>query len=241
MASSESAADASHADQSQNSTVQTLAVQGGRPPSDIRTAEFTKVGNCHPTLKRSGAKCKHCSTEIPVTKATVAALRKHILQECDDVPKETKERWQQEFAGLQASSTSGEEAVLAGVKRKAQADIRRHLPHSSWGLTAAEQQEVHFHLLRFAVTANLAFIQMDNPHLHAALTKLRPQYKLPSPSTFSQTLLGQEYLGVMMKLKDKISVSQNLTLALDGWTDAMKPPCLRTAVPRQDGTPAGVM
>jgi hypothetical protein len=166
--------------------VQTLAVQGGRPQADIRKEEFTKVGNCHPTLKRSGAKCNHCSTEIPVAKATIAALRKHILQECSNVPKDIKERWQQECAGLQASSTSGEEAVLAGVKRKAQQDIRRHLPHSSWGLTAAEQQEVHFHLLRFAVTANLAFIQMDNPHLHAALTKLRPQYKVPSPSTFSQ-------------------------------------------------------
>jgi hypothetical protein len=44
MASKESQADTSHADQSQCSRLQTLAVQGGRPPSDIRKAEFTKVG-----------------------------------------------------------------------------------------------------------------------------------------------------------------------------------------------------
>lgn len=150
-------------------------------------------------------------------------LRNHILSECSQVPQETKEYWQQQFAGQQASSTSGEAAVVAGVKRKAkQQDMRRHLPHSSWALTASEQQEVNFHLLRFIVTANLAFVQANNPHLHAALVKLRPQYNVPSPSTFSQVLLDQEYLAVMMKLKDKISVSQNITLAVDGWSDAMK-------------------
>jgi hypothetical protein len=112
--------------------------------------------------------------------------------------------------------------VVAGVKRKAkQQDIRRHLPHSSWALTASEQQEVNFHLLRFIVTANLAFVQANNPHLHAALAKLRPQYNVPSPSTFNQ-LLDQEYLAVMIKLKDKISSSQNMTLSVDAWTDAMK-------------------
>lgn len=113
--------------------------------------------------------------------------------------------------------------MLTGVKRKSkQQDIRRHLPSRDWGLSASEQQDVSFHLLRFAVTANLAFHQLDNPHLHAALTKLRPQYGVPSPSIFSQTLLEQEYQGVMIKLKQKISSSQNLTLTVDGWSDAMK-------------------
>jgi hypothetical protein len=82
MASAESQADTSQADQ-------TLAVQGGRPPSDIRKSEFTNVGNSQNQYKRPGAKCKHCSTEISVVKATVVALRNHILSECSQVPQET--------------------------------------------------------------------------------------------------------------------------------------------------------
>jgi hypothetical protein len=82
MASAESQADTSQADQ-------TLAVQGGRPPSDIRKSEFTNVGNSKNQYKRPGAKCKHCSTEISVVKATVVALRNHILSECSQVPQET--------------------------------------------------------------------------------------------------------------------------------------------------------
>jgi hypothetical protein len=139
------------------------------------------------------------------------------------VPADVRKYWLDEFSSKQASSTAGEQAVIAGVKRKAQQqhDIRRSLPSKAWDLSSTEQEDVSYHLLRFAVTANLGFRQLNNVHLHAALSKLRPQYNPPAPTTLTR-MLDQEYLGVMAKLKQKISQSQNLTLSLDGWTDACK-------------------
>ena len=150
-------------------------------------------------------------------------MKKHILKDCKTVPQDVRQHWLGVFSSKQASSTAGEQAVLSGVKRKAQhqQDIRRHLGSRDWDLTPSEKEGVSFDLLRFAVTSNLGFKQFNNVHLHAALAKLRPQYNVPCPSSFT-VLLDREYLGVMEKLRVKISNSQNLTLSLDGWTDACK-------------------
>jgi hypothetical protein len=111
MASAESQADTSQADQ-------TLAVQGGRPPSDIRKSEFTNVGNSQNQYKRPGAKCKHCSTEISVVKATVVALRNHILSECSQVPQETA-------AGIDPSALAAQ--FLARQQQQQQMLQQQHL------------------------------------------------------------------------------------------------------------------
>jgi len=191
--------------------------------NDIRKSEFETVGTSQNSSKRPGAKCNHCQHEFEPKAATVDKLKQHILKECKAVPQDVRQHWLGVFSSKQASSTAGEQAVLTGVKRKAQhqQDIRRHLGSRDWGLTASEKEGVSFDLLRFAVTANLGFQQFNNVHLHAALAKLRPQYSLPSPTAFTR-LLDSEYLGVMEKLRVKISNSQNLTLSLDGWTDACK-------------------
>ena len=149
-------------------------------------------------------------------------MKKHILKDCKTVP-DVRQHWLGVFSSKQASSTAGEQAVLSGVKRKAQhqQDIRRHLASRDWDLTESERESVSYDLLRFAITSNLGFKQFNNVHLHAALAKLRPQYSVPSPTAFT-VLLDREYLGVMEKLRVKISNSQNLTLSLDGWTDACK-------------------
>jgi hypothetical protein len=173
-------------------------------------------------LHRTWAKCNHCNKTFTTAEAKVEQLRDHILYHCTDVPKEVREQWEQRAAKGRSKSMSGEKAVAAGVKRTRQSDIRRALPSRDWELTDNEVEEVNHHFLRFLVTSNVAFNAVDNPHLHAALAKLRPQYQLPSPYTFRVQLLEQEYLGVIAKLKEKIGWSQNLTLAVDGWTDALK-------------------
>jgi hypothetical protein len=154
-------------------------------------------------------------------------LKKHILKDCKTVPEHVRQHWLGVFSSKQASSTAGEQAVLGGVKRKAQhqQDIRRHLASRDWDLTESERESVSYDLLRFAVTSNLGFKHFNNVHLHAALAKLRPQYSVPCPTAFT-VLLDREYLGVMEKLRVKISNSQNLTLSLDGWTDACKLPVM---------------
>jgi hypothetical protein len=172
MASAGSGIDTSQTDQSISQTPpQQRKIKG----IDIRKADFNPFGDYKNSSKRPGAKCKHCKHEIPHVKATSENLNKHILKECTAVPKDDKEYWFEHYSSKQASSTAGEQAVLTGVKRKShQLDmyIRRALPSKDWQLTAAEQEEVSYHMLRFAVTANLGFRQFNNPHLHAALNKL---------------------------------------------------------------------
>jgi hypothetical protein len=165
------------ADQSTAASALAPSDQGGRPASDIRKSEFTNVGNSQNSSKRPGAKCKHCSKELPPNKATNQALLKHILEECKQVSPAVKEHWSRQGSRDRSNSTAGEQAVVAGSKRKArtQQDIRRHLPDSSWGLTEHEQREVSFDILRLFVTANVAFKQANNPHLLAALRKARTQ------------------------------------------------------------------
>lgn len=218
MASAGSQVDFSQTDQSITQQGSEQADKG----TDIRKEEFTTVGDSKNTSKRPGAKCNHCPAEFGHKAATAEALRQHIIKDCKSVPQDVRQYWVGVLSSKQASSTAGEQAVLSGVKRKAhQQDIRRHLSSRDWALTASEQEEVSFHLLRFGVTANLAFTQFNNVHFHAALAKLRPQYHLPAPTTFTR-LLEREYLGVMEKLRIEISQSENLTLSLDAWTDAMK-------------------
>jgi hypothetical protein len=215
----------SHIDLSQ--TDQSITQQPVNQSNDIRKAEFDSVGTSQNPSKRPGAKCKHCQQEIEPKAATVENLKKHILKDCKTVPEHVRQHWLGVFSSKQASSTAGEQAVLSGVKRKAQhqQDIRRHLASRDWDLTESERESVSYDLLRFAVTSNLGFKQFNNVHLHAALAKLRPQYSVPCPTAFT-VLLDREYLGVMEKLRVKISNSQNLTLSLDGWTDACKLPVM---------------
>lgn len=160
------------------------APQTGRKPSEIRSSEFKTVGNSNNKSKRPGAQCKHCDHVFSAKEATTTALQKHITSECTRVPKDTKRKWQLQAAGQQASSTAGEQAVLAGKRKQRQFDIGRYVASSedidpqSWELTAEEKKQISFSLLRFAVTADVAFTQMsDNPHLKDALQKMRPHYQ----------------------------------------------------------------
>jgi hypothetical protein len=214
----------SHVDLSQtDQSITQQPPQQANQNKDIRRTEFETVGTSQNPSKRPGAKCKHCQQEIEPRAATVEYLKKHILKDCTTVPQDVRQHWLDVFSSKQASSTAGEQAVLAGVKRKAQhqQDIRRHLASRDWDLTESERESVSYDLLRFAVTANLGFKQFNNVHLHAAFAKLRPQYRVPSPTAFTM-LLDREYLGVMEKIRVKIRDSQNLTLSLDCWTDACK-------------------
>jgi hypothetical protein len=89
-------------------------------------------------------------------------------------------------------------------------------------MTKQQREAVHFHLLCWAVCNNIPFSAFDDMHFHAAINGLRPHYQVPSPTTFKDKLLQQEYLVVLCKLQDCIARAQNLTLSGDGWTSAAK-------------------
>lgn len=212
----------------QTDTEASRDAQTGRKQASIRSEEYITIGDSNNTSHRPGAKCKHCQQQFTPKEATPNALLKHITSACQRVPKEIKQKWQLHAAGPQASSRAGERAVLAGKRKLVQLDVGRYMGGSgdidppSWQLTDEEKQDISFSLLRFAVTADVAFTQMgNNPHLAYALHKMRPHYQLPSATTWA-VLLDKEYHGVLSKLLAKINMSDNLTLALDAWTDARK-------------------
>jgi hypothetical protein len=103
--------------------------------------------------------------------AKVETLRKHITSDCQAVPAETRAHWQARLAGGQGDSTAGEDAVLAGKKRKGaqQTDIRRRFASDKLALTKEENAEVGSHFLRYMVCSNIPFAAVNSPHLAHAL------------------------------------------------------------------------
>jgi hypothetical protein len=205
---------------------------GGRPPADIRQDEFTAIGKRDPTAKRTGAKCKHCGKVINAKQAKVEELFKHI-QQCTGktLTPERRLYWQQQQAGAAATSTAGEDAAAAGKKRKTssqlsstgtQSRVDAHMGSRLTALSASAQEEINLALLRWAACSNIPFRAFDSPHLAAAIRVLRPGYQAPSPTLFRSSLLPKEYSAVMTKVQFKIKVAQNLTLAVDAWTDRRK-------------------
>jgi hypothetical protein len=63
-----------------------------------------------------------------LSKATTDNLKKHILRECKGVPADVRKYWLDEFSSKQASSTAGEQAVIAGVKRKVLRNPAKRVP-----------------------------------------------------------------------------------------------------------------
>lgn len=220
---SDGRADSNHLDQSSQSVSSATAAKskGGRPPHPIKE-EFIKVGSSANASKRATYDCKHCNTSFTEQQATNPNLIKHIVSECSQCPSETRQKWQLAHAGAQATSNSGETAVQAGVKRKRQTTLDSTIATQAHQLTKALKLAVDFHLLRWAICNNIPFRAFNDVHFFAALNGLRPHYQVPSPTTFKEKLLQQEYLGVMCKLQNRIARAQNLTLSGDGWTNAAK-------------------
>lgn len=151
------------------------------------------------------------------------------MDKCPEVSEEIRQHWAQQAAVGQDSSTAGEEAAAAGVKRKAvglpqarQTDIRRRFSCKANQLTSIETTEVRRAVLRCFVCHNIPFDVVNSPHLARALEMLRPGFLLPGATTFKNKYLYQEYQGVVLKRSRRIEESENLTLSLDGWTDANK-------------------
>ena len=215
--------DSNHLNQSSQSVSSATAAKskGGRPPHPIRK-EFHDVGSSDNSSKRGACDCKHCSTHFTAQLATVANLIKHIVSDCSNCPCDTRQTWQLAHAGAQATSTNGEAAVQAGVKRKRQTTLDSTMATQALQMTKMQRQAVDFHLLRWAICNNIPFQAFNDVHFFAAINGLRPHYQVPSPTTFKEKLLQQEYLGVMCKLQDRIARAQNLTLSGDGWTNAAK-------------------
>lgn len=72
------------------------------------------------------------------------------------------------------------------------------------------------------VCSNVSFSAVNSPHLSQFTVTLCPKYLLPSPTMLQEKLLPAEYASVLVKQREKIAKSHNLTLTLDGWTDVQK-------------------
>jgi hypothetical protein len=211
--------------------------KGGRPPHPIRS-EFIALASSG-TVNRPGAKCKHCPRTFTPSQAKKESLLKHITQECTKVPKDVRDKWLAAAADGLDQCTDGEDAVQLGKRVRdsvgsssssssssRQLDLRRfgigHNAQRKEALTKDEKQRADSSLLRYMVCHNVPFSSVDSPHLAQCLATLCPSYKLPSPTTLKEKLLPAEYAAVVIKQRAKIAKSQNLTMALDGWTDQQK-------------------
>lgn len=169
------ASDSNQLDQSVSSAAPAAKGKGGRPPHPIRQ-QFDDVGGSNNSSKRAGAQCKHCSTHFSAGQATVNELIKHIVSDCTKCPPNIKDQYQLIAAANQASSTSGEAASKAGVKRKAaqlssprQTSLDDTLATKAYQISKQQKVEVDFHILRWAVCRNIPFDALNDVHFHAAL------------------------------------------------------------------------
>eukprot|EP00775_Hariotina_reticulata_P003312 gene3312-3588_t len=208
------------------------AGKGGRPPSELRKEEFNETGPKVLSCKRHPVQCKHCLKHYSASAAKIEDLRQHILFDCNSVPDAIRKKWVSVYSQGLTDKKDGEVAAAEGKvgrKRKAATagssgnyTIQRWLPGMQQQLKKGEVEQVSEHLTRWSVMHNIPSRAFERPHFLSAVTVLRPGTCLPSSTTFRGPLLTKEFLAVKAKLKEKIQASENLTLTVDGWTNARK-------------------
>ncbi|POG62542.1 hypothetical protein GLOIN_2v1695336 [Rhizophagus irregularis DAOM 181602=DAOM 197198] len=66
--------------------------------------------------------------------------------------------------------------------------------------------------------AGIPFNVIENPFVLDLFKDLNPGYSPPSRTTLSDLLITEEYTRVNLAIERDLEQSDNLTLALDGWT-----------------------
>ncbi|CAB5366112.1 unnamed protein product [Rhizophagus irregularis] len=189
--------------------------KGGRPQSEVWRHYEKKP------LKSAGhfsAKCNYCRTYWP--RGHPNELEDHLANNCREVP----ELVHSFYLGVVSARDFGREDTFSSPenskKRKTQVDQRELTDwFESTNINSQKKASITRALVRTFICCGIPFSIIENPFFIEFLHEMRPGYEPPTSELLSGKLLNQETARINDKIKEIIKNSENLTLALDGWTN----------------------
>ncbi|GET56204.1 ribonuclease H-like domain-containing protein [Rhizophagus irregularis DAOM 181602=DAOM 197198] len=189
--------------------------KGGRPQSEVWRHYEKKP------LKSAGhfsAKCNYCRTYWP--RGHPNELEDHLANNCREVP----ELVHSFYLGVVSARDFGREDTFSSPenskKRKTQVDQRELTDwFESTNINSQKKASITRALVRAFICCGIPFSIIENPFFIEFLHEMRPGYEPPTSELLSGRLLNQETARINDKIKEIIKNSENLTLALDGWTN----------------------
>ncbi|CAB5377283.1 unnamed protein product [Rhizophagus irregularis] len=164
--------------------------KGGRPQSEVWRHYEKKP------LKSAGhfsAKCNYCRTYWP--RGHPNELEDHLANNCREVPELVH-------------------SFYLGVDQQELTDW-----FESTNINSQKKASITRALMRAFICCGIQFSIIENPFFIEFLHETRPGYEPPTSKLLSGRLLNQETARINDKIKEIIKNSENLTLALDGWTN----------------------
>ena len=177
---------------------------GGRRPKPIWN-EFESI-NQGGTRK---AKCKFCSDMLV---ANPKRMEKHI-QGCERAPDNIRSI----YIGSETSSSSSSSQGAVKRPKLYQTQLVCHP-----AVTNQIQQDIEDSLLKALVSSNIAWNIVENAYFKEFVDRLRPNFKLKTRKTFSNTIMSR-VSGIVQREEDVLlENAEFLTLICDGKTDISK-------------------
>ncbi|GBC39358.2 ribonuclease H-like domain-containing protein [Rhizophagus irregularis DAOM 181602=DAOM 197198] len=189
--------------------------KGGRPQSEVWRHYEKKP------LKSAGhflAKCHYCRIYWP--RGHPNELEDHLANNCREVP----ELVHSFYLGVVSARDFGREDTFSSPenskKRKTQVDQRELTDwFESTNINSQKKASITRALVRAFICCGIPFSIIENPFFIEFLHEMRLGYEPPTSELLSGRLLNQETARINDKIKEIIKNSENLTLALDGWTN----------------------
>jgi len=160
------------------------------------------------------ATCHHCEKQYQRGKPTI--LEDHLASECVFCPIKVRN----EFLEIVANRTV--ESKKKPAKKKTKIDPKQSALSNfmeSTKLTDARRNAINAALGRFFVTCAIPFAVADHPFFIEFCKQLRPAYDPPCRTTISTNILHSEAAAITIKIQKELQAEENITIALDGWTD----------------------
>ncbi|GBC50085.2 ribonuclease H-like domain-containing protein [Rhizophagus irregularis DAOM 181602=DAOM 197198] len=194
--------------------------QKEKKPSDRSQSEVWKHFEKKP-LKSAGhfsAKCNYCKTFWAC--GHPQQLEEHLANNCKECP----ELVYAFYLGVVSSRDFGSEDASIpspenNKKRKIQVEQRELTDwFESAKITPQKEASITRALVCAFTCCGISFSIIENPFFIEFLHEMRPGYVPPSCELLSGRFLNQETARINKKVKKIIEDSENLTLAIDGWT-----------------------
>jgi len=159
------------------------------------------------------ATCHYCEKQYTRGKPNI--LEDHLTSECAFCPIEIRN----EFLEIVANRTvENKKKSSKKTKLDPQQSALSNFMEST-KLTDARRDAINSALGRFFVTCAIPFAVADHPFFIEFCKQLRPAYDPPCRTTISTNILHSEAAIITIKIQKELQSEENITIALDGWTD----------------------
>ena len=207
-----------------NETVSSSSKSNSGRPESLVWNHFYKTAKPE-SRGHFSATCHYCENEWSRGKPDI--LEDHLATECVYCPDNIRSDYLEIVAKRTVTINKGKEKVLTSTvkKRKSESSLPQ-LKQTGLGnflestkLSDTRRNNINTALGRFFVTCSIPFAVADHHFFIEFCKQLRPAYEPPSRTTISNNILHAEAATITIKILKELQNEENITIALDGWTD----------------------